>query len=150
MIETAISAGLTAPMSRPIGAWIRASAVLVEPERPHSFEPLGVSLPRSERADVEAVRLQRDDQRRVVDLGIVGQEADRGVAVRGEAASASSGHSATTGVSGKRSGVAKAVRGSMTVTSSPAILAIGASAWRDVDRADQRQTRGAGAWTVRK
>ena len=31
MIETAISAGLTAPMSSPIGAWIRASAASSKP-----------------------------------------------------------------------------------------------------------------------
>ena len=30
-IETAISAGLTAPMSRPIGAWMRASAASSKP-----------------------------------------------------------------------------------------------------------------------
>ena len=31
MIDTAISAGLTAPMSRPIGAWMRASAASSKP-----------------------------------------------------------------------------------------------------------------------
>ena len=31
MIETAISAGLTAPMSRPIGAWMRESAASSKP-----------------------------------------------------------------------------------------------------------------------
>jgi hypothetical protein len=41
---------------------------------------------------------------------------------------------------GKRSG-SNAVRGSMIVGSNPAIRAIGASAWPDVDGADQDQPR---------
>ena len=60
MIETAISAGLTAPMSSPIGAWIRASAASSKPLGPHALDPLGVRLSRAERADVEAIGFERD------------------------------------------------------------------------------------------
>ena len=81
MIDTAISAGLTAPMSSPIGAWMRASAASSKPSRAHPLDPLGVRLSRSERADVETIGLERDHERRVVDLGVMGQEADRGIAV---------------------------------------------------------------------
>ena len=53
----------------------------VETRRLHALEPLGVGLLRAERADVEAFGAQRALERRIVDLGIVGQKADRGVAV---------------------------------------------------------------------
>ena len=54
---------------------------LVEALRAHPLEPPGVRLRRPERADVEAIASERDRERRVVDLRIVGEQADRGVAV---------------------------------------------------------------------
>ena len=62
---------------------------------------------------------------------------------------ATSGHSAISGTSGNRSGVAKAVRGSMTVMSKPAMRAIGASAWL-IWTAPITTSRGGGSCTVRK
>src|SRR5262249_3056209 len=46
------------------------------------FEPLGVGPPRAERTDIEAIRPQCRDQRRIVDLRIVGQRHDCRGAVR--------------------------------------------------------------------
>ena len=63
--------------------------------------------------------------------------------------SATSGHSAISGTSGKRSGVAKAVRGSTTVMSSPSACAIGAIAWL-IWTAPITTSRTGGTWTVRK
>ena len=53
------------------------------------------------------------------------------------------------GTSGKRSGVAKAVRGSTMVVSKPAIFAIGASAWL-IWTAPITTSFGGGRLTVRK
>ena len=81
MIDTAISAGLTAPMSRPIGAWMRASAASSKPAAAHALQALGVGFPGAERADVEAVRAQRcvpGADRRSSDHG---SEGDGGVAI---------------------------------------------------------------------
>ncbi len=81
MMATAISAGDTAPMARPIGAWMRASRASV---MPGCFQPLdapGMRLPRAERADIEAVARERVRERRVVDLGIVRERDKGGVAV---------------------------------------------------------------------
>ena len=129
-IATAISAGETAPMSRPIGAWMRAMSACVEAGCQQPLDPLGMVFLRAERADIEALALERGLQRRIVDLRIMGQRRERRVAVERRAAAArppaiprAAAHP------GKRSGVAKAVRGSMIVTSKPAPRAIGASAW---------------------
>ena len=145
MIETAISAGLTAPMSSPIGAWMRASAASSKPLSAHALDPFGVRFSRSERADIETIRLERDHRargRRSWDRGSKGRWRYSGRAAPRQ--SASSGHLATMGMSGKRSGVAKAVRGSMIETSRPAICAIGASAC-EICTAPMRVRRGDGA-----
>ena len=81
MMETAISAGDTAPMSRPIGAWMRASAASVTPCALSRSTRRRMGLPRAERADIETVARQRVQQRRIVDLRIVGQRDEGGVAV---------------------------------------------------------------------
>ena len=81
MIATAISAGDTAPMASPIGAWMRASAASRDALRLQPVEPPGVRLSRSERADIEALAHQRVQQRRIVDLGIMGERDERRVAV---------------------------------------------------------------------
>ncbi len=60
---------------------------------------------------------------------------------------ATSGHSAMSGTSGNRSGVAKAVRGSMIVMSKPASRAIGARAWL-ICTAPITTIRGGGTLTV--
>ena len=84
MIATAISGGDTAPIGSPIGAWMRASFSSLAP---CSFQPLdapAVGFARAERADVEAVALERMQQRRIVDLRVVGQRDERRVAVDAE------------------------------------------------------------------
>ena len=71
-------------------------------------------LPAAKRADVEAAGPERRDQRPVVDLRVVGDDAERGIGVE---RAAPSGHPPAIRRGGrrpgKRSGVAKAVRGSM-------------------------------------
>ena len=59
MIATAISDGETAPMSSPIGAWMRASAASADALRLQALEASPVGLLRAERADIEAVALER-------------------------------------------------------------------------------------------
>ena len=134
-IETAISAGLTAPMSRPIGRVDALDRRLAEARGLQPLDAARMRLPRAERADVEALGLERGVERRIVDLRIVGQRQQGGVAVEPERGSASSGHSAQTGTSGKRSGVAKAVRGSTIVMSKPESLRHRRERLADVHRA---------------
>ncbi len=67
----------------------------------------------------------------------------------GQSFSASDGHSAIRLTSAKRSGVAKAVRGSMIVRSKPASLAITASDWL-ICTAPITTMRGGGTWTLMK
>ena len=49
--------------------------------RPQALGALGMRLPRAERADIEAVALEGMQQRRVVDLGIVGHRDEGGVVI---------------------------------------------------------------------
>ena len=81
MIATAISAGDTAPISSPIGAWMRGEigvghALLLEP-----LNAARMGFPRAERADIETVARQRMQQRRIVDLRIMGERDEGGVTV---------------------------------------------------------------------
>ena len=78
---TAISAGLDAPMSMPIGEWMRAICSAVGARRQQPFDALGVRLAAAQRADIEAAGIKRGLQREIVDLRIVGERSDRGVAV---------------------------------------------------------------------
>ena len=129
-IETAISAGLTAPMSRPIGAWMRAISSALETLRREASDAIGVGFSRAERADVETFGAQRRGKAGIVDPRIVGQQ--RTAPYSGRAAAAARRRPAirrSARTSGKRAGVAKAVRGSTITTSKSASFAIGASAW---------------------
>ena len=58
---------------------------LAEAARGQPLDPALVRLPRPEGADIEALRLQRRLERRVVDLRVVGERQERGVAVEAEA-----------------------------------------------------------------
>ena len=102
-------------------------------ENPCCRQPLDaprMRLPRAERADVEALRLQRRSERGIVDLRIVGQRDEARCSGRARAA-AMPRPAIRRGpcTSGNRSGVAKAVRGSMIVMSRSRPRAMGASAW---------------------
>ena len=81
MMEIAISGGDTAPMSRPIGAWMRASAASPEALLFQPFETAAVRFSGTECADVEAVTSECVQERRIVDLRIVRQRDERGVAI---------------------------------------------------------------------
>ena len=78
---TAISAGLDAPMSMPIGEWMRPIWSAVSAQRQQPFDALGVGLAAAQRADIEAAGVERGLQREIVDLGIMRQRGERGVAV---------------------------------------------------------------------
>ena len=78
---TAISAGLDAPMSMPIGEWMRAICSAVTPEGEQPFDALGMRLAAAQRADIEAAGIERGLQREIVDLGIMRQRGKRRVAV---------------------------------------------------------------------
>ena len=80
--ETAISAGLTAPISIPAGPWMRASVEFVVFQLFQPLQPAGMGAPAAEGGDVEGVAAQRGVQRRIVDLRVVGQGDDRRAAVR--------------------------------------------------------------------
>jgi len=45
--------------------------ILANARRLQPLQPPAMRLPRAERADIKAVALQRVDQRRIVDLGIM-------------------------------------------------------------------------------
>ena len=77
MIETAISAGDTAPISSPIGAWMRAMSASLQARGFEPLHALGMRLLGAERADIETIALERMQQRRIVDLGIM-RERDEG------------------------------------------------------------------------
>ncbi len=68
----AISDGLTAPMSSPIGACKRSRAELSTPIAANLASPR-VTGPRTKRADIETVRSQGQTQSEIVDLGIVAE-----------------------------------------------------------------------------
>ena len=85
MIETAISGGDTAPMARPIGAWMRASAASVTPCRlePLDAPRMGLLASRARRCR-SSPATARGASAGIVDLGIVGERDEGGVAVDAE------------------------------------------------------------------
>ena len=81
-MDTAISAGVLAPMRRPTGPCRRASSASVRSKCSASrFLRAGLVARRAERADVEGVGTQRLQQRHVVELGVVRQRDDGRVRV---------------------------------------------------------------------
>ena len=88
-IETAISAGDTAPIAEPDRAVdARQIGCRRSPVRCSRSQRAGMGAPRAERADVEALRAQRHGERRVVELRVVGQRHDRRARGRASAAPA--------------------------------------------------------------
>ena len=76
-IEMAVSSGERAPMSRPIGAMIRArSTGSVDAHLGQPLHPLGVGLPRAHHAEVADSVRQRALDGRHVELVVVGEHAD--------------------------------------------------------------------------
>ena len=81
-IESAVSSCVSAPMSRPHGPHDPLERRLLDArlEQPLAA-PLLVS-PRAERADVERLRLERADQRGLVELVVVREDDDRRLVIR--------------------------------------------------------------------
>ncbi len=114
----------------------------VEPLSAHAFDPPGVRLSRPERADIETIGLERDDEGRIVDLR--GRGSKGRWRCSGRAAPRPAPRPATwrqRAFRGKRSGVAKAVRGSMIETSRPAIRGDRRQRLRDVHGPDEGEAR---------
>ena len=80
-IESAVSGGEMAPMSRPQGPWIRSSASFRHAGSEQPLAPSRLRGSAAERADVERVRLERGLQGREVELLVVRQDDDRRVAI---------------------------------------------------------------------
>jgi hypothetical protein len=76
-----------------------------------------MGLLRAQRADVEAGALKRGGEGGVVDLGVVGEGDEGGAPVELDGFQGLVGPFTDSVTSGKRSALAKAPRGSMTVTS---------------------------------
>ena len=71
--ETAVSSAVRLPMSSPQGAWMRASRR--RPRPPAAVWPRGRPRSDGSRApDVAGVGVQRRNQRRLVELGVVGED----------------------------------------------------------------------------
>ncbi len=79
---TAVSSGVRAPRSRPIGEESRASSSSLDPRLAEPLEPVLVGAPRPHGADVgDLGQPQRLPQHRHVELGVVGEHADHRPAV---------------------------------------------------------------------
>ena len=83
-IESAVSSGVTAPRSRPIGAAIRSISASVIPRLEQARAALVLRSPAAHRADVGRLGAQRDLKRGVVELRVVGEDRDVGGAVDAE------------------------------------------------------------------
>ena len=83
-MDTAISAGERAPIRRPTGPKIRAIVRLVEAASAEALEPASVGLSAAEAAHVEGLRAERDLERGVVELGVVGERHHGGARVEVE------------------------------------------------------------------
>ena len=107
-IETAVSAGLSAPMSRPAGPAEAVELLLGHAGLEQPLAPLLLGAAAAERADVERIGAQSGRERRDVELVVVGQHDDRRVAIGANPREAPrSGHSTTiSSALGTRSGVA--------------------------------------------
>ena len=77
MIDSAVSSGVSAPRSRPIGALRRASSSSVMPRASEPLAALLLGAARAHRAHVRGVGAQRDAERGVVELGVVREHGDR-------------------------------------------------------------------------
>ena len=113
---------------------------LVETFGAHALEPLGVGLCASRARRCRNIRRAARGPargRRSWDRASAGRSRCSGRAAR--ASSASSGHCASTGASGKRSGVAKAVRGSMIDGIEPGDARDRRQRLRNMHRADHHQ-----------
>ena len=73
-IETAVSTGVRAPTSSPHGAWILAIACVVEPRLAQPLDPPLLGAAAAERAHVAGAGGERRDQRRLVELRVVGED----------------------------------------------------------------------------
>ena len=78
----AVSSGVRAPRSRPIGLDSRSSSSSVEPGLAEPGQPVVVGTPRAHRADVGHLgQPQRDLEQGYVELRVVGQHGDHGARV---------------------------------------------------------------------
>ena len=75
--EIAVSSGVRAPMSSPIGERQPGQLAVVQAGLAQPGQPVLVGAPRTHGADVAGGRPQRDLQQRHVELRVVGQDADR-------------------------------------------------------------------------
>ena len=80
-IESAVSAGDSAPMSRPAGPLIRSRSALGHARLEQQPAAALLVPARAERADVERLALERGLQHRQVELVVVGEHDDRGADV---------------------------------------------------------------------
>ena len=138
-IEIAVSSGVRAPMSRPIGDITRPISVVGEPGLAQAHDPAFVGAARAHRADVADLGLHRGDDRGHVELVVVGEHA-HDVAL-GEAgadlAEVRSGQVFTTSSAiGNRCTVANTARASHTVTRKPSSFATLRQRGGEVDRAE--------------
>ena len=114
-IEIAVSSGVRAPRSRPIGDISRSRSVGVDARLEQALQPLGVRRAAAHHADVADVGGQRGLHGRDVELVVVGQDADRVARPERRAAALEQrpGHDTTTSSAiGKRRRVAKISRAS--------------------------------------
>ena len=81
-IEIAVSSGVLAPRSSPIGDDSRRSSAAVRPASAQPGQPIGVGLAGAHRADVGDRQPQRVGQHRDVELRVVGQHADHRATVQ--------------------------------------------------------------------
>ena len=76
-IDTAVSSGVRAPRSSPIGARMRASAGLVDPRLAQPRDAVGVGAPAAHGAEVADLGGERGHDGGDVELGVVGEHAHR-------------------------------------------------------------------------
>ena len=83
-MQTAISSGVLAPISMPIGVRIRAIKSSLKPASFRSRDPLPMRTAAAQYADIRDVGRQRRDQRLVIDLRVVRQHREVGAAVQAQ------------------------------------------------------------------
>ena len=119
MIARAVSAGARPPRSSPIGPRSRPSSSAVTPAASSRVAPIGLGLARADRPDVAAAAPERLDDRRLVELHVVGEHRHR--VRRARARSRRRPRPASRRPAGRRRGtargVANAARPSMTTVS---------------------------------
>ena len=77
MIASAVSAGARPPRSSPTGPRSRASSSSRHAGGPQPLAAIALRLAAADRADVAAAAVERLDDRRLVELHVVGQDRDR-------------------------------------------------------------------------